>query len=136
MGKYPKTKYVTDDYVEKVNHYVYNNLSLRDLYVSQADDSFNEEVVKEVLDKDEQYIQLENRPHVILTSKGRLINTVKIRQYSVRFSPNTVYVYISSEHINMEELFLENGWEYSFEQIKNTYKKRGWVHQDYSKISS
>ena len=128
-----KGKYVTDDYIEKVEHYLYNNLPLSDLEdVSDTLASFNKEVVKEIVKKGEEWVQLPEFEHVILTSTGRFINTYKIRQYSVRFSPNTMHMYISSKKIKAEEIFQEQGWEFDVKKIKAKYKKNNWAHNDYT----
>lgn len=128
-----KTKYVTDDYIEKVEHYIYNNLPLSDLEdVSDTLDSFNKEVVKEIVKEGEQWVQLPEFEHVILTNTGRFINTHKIRQYSVRFSPNTMHMYINSKKIKAEELFEEQGWEFDIKKIKAQYIKNNWAYNDYT----
>lgn len=128
-----KTKYVTNDYIEKVEHYLYNNLPLSDLEdVSNPVEEFNPEVVKEVLKKGERWVQLKDHPHVIVTDKGRLINTYKIRQYHVRFTPNTLIITISSEKVEVQDIFEEQGWEWNLDKIKRDYSKYNWNFRDYS----
>ena len=135
MGK--RTKYVTDDYIEKVDHYLYNNLPLKKLmqedskYISK----FNKDVIEGLLNKGEKYVQLEgNGDHVVLTSFGRLINTHKINQYGVRCSPHKFHAYVGKEKIDIEQIFEQQGWDYDFETLKSYYSKYKWKLVDYGRM--
>ena len=130
-----KIKYVTDDYIEKVEHYLYNNLRIPyDEDVSETVYYFNKAVAEKILKEGEEYIQLEDElEHVIITSLGRLINTRKIRQYSVRFSPHSIHAFVSRNKIDIPQKFEEQGWDYDFKTIKHNYTKYNWRHTSYEK---
>lgn len=128
-----KHRYVDDDYIQKVEHYLYNNLDISHLYdVPNPVEDFNPEVVKEILKEGEQWVQIPEFEHVILTSRGRFVNTKKIRQYSVRFSPNTIHMYIESKKISAEDIFEEQGWEFDVKKIKQEYINNKWAYNDYT----
>lgn len=127
-----RSKYVTDDYIEKVEHYLYNNLPIpTDKIIPNGGHKFNKSVIKGLLKPGEKYVQLEEPlEYVALTNFGRLINTHKINQYSVRFSSNTIHVYVSHIKIVFEEIFVNEGWEFDLNTIVSNYKKYKWKHID------
>jgi hypothetical protein len=130
-----KGKYITQGYIEKVEHYIYNNLDISDLYnVPLIDDQFNEEYAKEVCKEGEKYVRLEgNDEHFILTSYGRLINTHRGSQMQVKFTPNHIHAYSSSGKVDIHDIFLQNGWEYDIPTLKAIYKKYKWRYVEYEK---
>lgn len=128
-----KRKYVDDAYIEKVEHYLYNNLGLPDDYfVPEARNTFNQEVVDELIHKGEKYIRLKDYDHVIATDKGRFINTGNPRQYTMRFSPTAMHMYVTEEKIDVVKIFEEQGWDYNLKKIKKHYIKNNWRFRDYS----
>ena len=128
-----KRKYVTDDYVEKINHYVYNDLSLRDLYVSEIVEEFNPELIKEILKEGEEYVRLENElEHVVVTNLGRAINTTKPNQYQARFTSNDLHIYAQRLKIPIQEIFEDNGWEFNVQNILDNFKRFNWKHKVWS----
>lgn len=131
-----KTKYVTDDYIKKVNHYLNNDLPLKELYTDVFKSDYNQSVVDDFIKKGEKYVRLEgDLDHVVLTSYGRLINTKRITQYSLRFTQNTIVTYVCDKKVDMPAIFEKQGWEYDFKKILNKYKKYKWTFQDTTKYS-
>ncbi len=128
-----KTKYVTNDYIEQAHHYIYNDLDLLDLYKDKDVSEFNQSVVDRFIKKGEKYIRLEgDYDYVIITSLGRLINTKRISQYSVRFTKNTMVVYVSDNKVDLRKVFEEEGWDYDVQKILKRYKRNKWMFRDTS----
>ena len=129
-----KVKYVEDSYIEKVEHYIYNNLNITDLYdVSQTVEYFTKEQVEKILKPGEKYNVVPDYEHVIVTSYARFINMVKLRQYSIRLVGGNVQMYISGQKIILKDLFEKFGWEYNMDKIKQGYDKYNWQYLDYDK---
>lgn len=131
-----KTKYVTDDYIKKVEHYLNNDLPLKELYTDVYTSDFNQKVVDSLIKKRERYVRLEgDLDHVVITSFGRLINTKRISQYSLRFTQNTIVAYVCDKKIDIPAIFEREGWEYNFKKILSNYRKYNWTFQDTTKYS-
>ena len=131
-----KTKYVTDDYIKKVEHYLNNDLPLKELYTDIYTSDYNQSVVDKLIKKRERYVRLEgDLDHVVITSFGRLINTKRISQYSLRFTQNTIVAYVCDKKIDLPAIFEREGWEYDFKKILNNYRKYNWTLQDTTKYS-
>lgn len=129
-----KKKYVTDDYIEKVQHYLYNDLPLKELYTDVYTSDFNQKVVDSLIMKREKYVRLEgDLDHVVITSFGRLINTKRISQYSLRFTAGSIVCYVCEKKIVIPAIFEREGWEYNFNKILNNYRKYNWTFQDTTK---
>ena len=132
-----KPKYVTDNYIEQVNHYVNNNLDLSELYVDESVSYYNQSVIDAMKKKGEKYIRLEgDNDYVVLTSFGRIINTKRITQYSVRFTKNSMVVYVFNNKVNCPNIFKEQGWEYDVHKIMRTYKRYKWEFRDTTNYDS
>jgi len=131
MGKYKKRDYVTKGYIEEVHHYIYNDLDILDLYKDKDVSEFNQSIVDRFIKRGEKYIRLEGEyDHVIITSLGRLINTKRITQYSIRFTKNTMVVYVSDNKIDVKDIFEQQGWDYDVKKILNRYKRFKWSFRD------
>lgn len=129
-----KPKYVTDDYINQVEHYINNNLPLLDLYDDTFTSDYNQRVVDNLIKKGEKYIRLKaDLDHVVITSYGRLINTKRVSQYSLRFTLNTLVAYVSDIKIDCEKIFKEQQWDYNVPKIRKIYDKYKWVYQDTTK---
>jgi len=131
MGKYKKRDYVTKGYIEEVYHYIYNDLDILDLYKDKDVSEFNQSIVDRFIKRGEKYIRLEGEyDHVIITSLGRLINTKRITQYSIRFTKNTMVVYVSDNKIDVKDIFEQQGWDYDVKKILKRYKRFKWSFRD------
>jgi len=134
-----KKKYVTDDYVKEVEHYIYNDLPLLSL-INVPEDvvSYDYEKFKKQLIKGEKYIQLEHElEYVAVTNKGRVWNLRYPREFITRFSPNTQHVYVGGVRLKMEDIFKTQGWDYNCKKIIKNFRKHDWVHRGpYVKVSS
>ena len=131
MGKYKKRDYVTKGYIEEVHHYIYNDLDILDLYKDKDVSEFNQSIADRFIKRGEKYIRLEgDYDYVIITSLGRLINTKRITQYSIRFTKNTMVVYVSDNKIDVKDIFEQQGWDYDVKKILNRYKRFKWSFRD------
>jgi len=131
MGKYKKRDYVTKGYIEEVHHYIYNDLDILDLYKDKDVSEFNQSIADRFIKRGEKYIRLEgDYDYVIITSLGRLINTKRITQYSVRFTKNTMVVYVSDNKIDVKDIFEQQGWDYDVKKILKRYKRFKWSFRD------
>ena len=133
MDNKRKDQYVTDKYVQEVEHYIYNDLPIpTTLIKDNYSHTFNEEVAKELMKKGEKYVQLKQFDHVVVTSFGRVINTSKVNQYRPKLKPTTsILLYIAGYAIDIKEVFLSEGWEFDLLKIYNRYKRYGWGYQTY-----
>jgi len=128
-----RTKYVDDAYIEKVEHYLYNNLGLpEDTYETPPSKTYDPNVAKQVAKEGEEFKRLEDElDHIIVSNYGRFINTASKRQFNVRFTPNVLIIYIQNEHVPSVELFESLGWTHDIEFFKSKYDEYGWKYQRY-----
>jgi len=122
-----RTKYITDDYIEKVEHYLYNNLGLppEDDYVVPTK-RYDPEVAKHIAKEGEEFKRLQGEhDHVIVSNLGRLVNTATKRQYSVRFTPYVMILYICNKHYDSVKLFESMGWNHDIQFFRANYEKYG-----------
>jgi len=128
-----REQYVSDDYIEKVEHYLYNNLGLPpDDFQPVPSKRYDPEVAKEVALEGEEFKRLEDDlDHIIVSNFGRLINTATKRQFIVRFTPNVMIIYIQNTHVPSVELFETMGWTHDIEYFRSNYDKYGWKYQPY-----
>jgi len=131
MGKYNKRDYVTKDYIEKVHHYINNDLDLSELYKDSNISYFDQRVIDTMKKRGERYVRLKgNIDYVVITSLGRLINTKRITQYSIRFTVNTIVAYVCDTKVEVKDIFEEQGWPYDVKKIMRNYKKYNWLFRD------
>ena len=129
-----KNNYVNADYIEKVEHYIYNNLDIFDLYdVSETDPATYEARVKEIIKEGEEYVILSDYdfPYLMATNTGRIINLEKLTQYSVRFSVNSFLLYVEQRKIDLQAIFESQGWKWDLKEVYNRYKTKKWKHTVY-----
>jgi len=121
-----KKDYVDQKYIEDIQHYVYNDLDLKELYPEE--EKIDKERLKQILKPGEKWAKLNlGIDGVVLTSFGRAINVDKIRQYSVRITPYYIHLYIDRTRVDFPAEFKKNKWEYDLEELKDNYKKYKWV---------
>ena len=131
-----RKKYITDDYIKDVEHYIHNDLPLDKFYKDTSIEKFNQKVADHLMKKGEKYVRLPyEREHIIITSYGRAINTHLVKQFSMRISAMTFHLYVTGLKINFPKIFKEQGWPYDFDKLKKNYIKYKWHHQDTSKYS-
>ena len=135
MG-YKRNKYVDDDYVELVNHYINNDIPLTELIDKVVEDheeryhlKLDKEWLESFLVEGEKYNLLGDHTNIVLTSKGRIINTAKKRAYIIYFTQTTVGCYVLGKKVMYAELFEKYNWDYSYDEILDNYNKYGWQYQ-------
>ena len=123
-----KKQYVTDGYIEEVEHYLNNNLDIQDLY---KESNSNLKLVEELLDKDEKYIRLEgNLDHYCITSYARIFNIDRINQLSVQYlNKEQIIIYLLREKHDFEVIFEEQAWNFDIKEIIKRYDQRGWSYK-------
>ena len=127
MGRQKSNLYVSDKYVEEMEHYINNNISPTvHPYYTETDLSFNAEKIKQVLKPGEEYVQLEYElKDCVVTSFGRSVNSMG-KQYAVKFTPNTLHLYVRKTKVDFVECFKSQGWEWDIDKFKSYYIKYGW----------
>lgn len=140
MGKWRRYKvkglkaYISDNYIAEVDHYINNDLDLTELYKDDTVSKFNQDVVDRLIKKGEKYVRLSHDlDDVIVTSFGRLINTSRVNQYNIRLTTGSFVVYVRGKKIDLQKIFLDNGWNYDYDFIKGNYDKYKWKYQDVKK---
>lgn len=127
-----KRDYITEGYIEKIEHYLYNGLDIKDLY---GDVNGVQKKHKSILDSlmkpDEQYRPTPEFDYIYVTSFGRYINAETPKQYSIRFTPNKCHLYVKRTYMDMVTHFEEFGWEFDIKQVLNNYTQYKWKHVTY-----
>lgn len=123
-------KYVTQGYIEEIEHRLYNDLSILDFYIEEEDDFvLDTQAVAKLLKPEEQYVRLkENLSGIVVTNFGRVINFRTIRQLAVKFTSKSMIVYVSREKVDVEKIFKDNKWNYDLIELEQYYKKYKWKH--------
>ena len=132
-----KRDYITDGYIEDVNHYLYNDIELTPVldkhlqeYNRKWNTEFNKEFADSVMLKGEVYAQLAVLDHYIVTNLGRVVNTGKKSFISMTITQTTCGTYAGqSDRINLENFFGQQGWHYDHNKIMKDYKKYKWKHR-------
>lgn len=132
-----KRDYITDGYIEDVNHYLYNDIPLTTVldkhlqeYNKKWNTEFNKEYADSLMKEGEVYVQVEVLDHYIVTSLGRVINTGRKTPVSMTITNTTAGTYAGqSERINLENFFAKQGWHYDHKKIIKDYKKYKWKHR-------
>ena len=127
-----KRSYLTDEFYEKAQHIIYNDLPTVDLYdVSGPVDDFREDVVKQIVlpkEKWKQITTVDGRTHLAYTSYARLINTQTIRILSCSITRLNILHCFNSNNLRSTDLFEEFGWEHDIEKLQKRYKQKGWKY--------
>tara|TARA_A100001201_G_scaffold4760_1_gene9198 strand:+ start:1025 stop:1468 length:444 start_codon:yes stop_codon:yes gene_type:complete len=124
--------YVTDDYVDDINHILNNNLSLSK-YIDDnpVGPQYNQRFVDKIIQKNEKYIRLEGEmDHLIFTSYGRLINTTRESYIKPGFTPHTILYYVNGIKIDVKGIFKEQGWDFNHKKILKRFLNNMWPIQN------
>ena len=132
---YIKKGVVTDDYVNEIEHRIYNNIPITNFLEEVLPPiEIDLSLVKKMFKKGEKSVIFgEGYEHVIVTSLGRLINGETLKQYTPKQGKTKLHLYLSingavaNTNVDLETVFKENGWPYSYKKILKTYKKYGWT---------
>lgn len=125
--KVRKRDYVTQNYIDNIYHYVYNDLDLKEIY-TEDEPVICDDVMDELVKPGEEYASINSLDNVVITSLGRVINLSRALQYSVLISPVEVHLYVRQQRISFPKLFEANGWDYDFKKIRNNYTKYNWKY--------
>ena len=128
-----RSQYVTQGYLDEIEHYIYNDIPLKNLYKRyDVSIKFDEQAIKEMLLPQEQYVQLEgNIDFCCVTNYGRVLNSHKKSQYSVKFGVLNCHLYVAGEKILFDDIFKQQGWDYNIPELYNRYIKNGWKYTKY-----
>ena len=117
--------YLTQEEIDLLTNRIYNDVLLsEDVDVQEIySTKFNKEVADKLILPEEEYVQLEgDQEHYILTSFGRLINTLYIRQIKTLFSGiHNIYYLNSTIMLKVSLEFEKNGWSYNREKIRKHF---------------
>jgi len=128
-----RSQYVTQGYLEEIEHYIYNDIPLKNLYKRyDVSIKFDEQAIKEMLLPQEQYVQLEgNIDFCCITNYAKVLNSHKKSQYSVKFGVLNCHLYVAGEKILFDDIFKQQGWDYNIPELYNRYIKNGWKYTKY-----
>ena len=118
---------ITNEEYAKAEHAIYNDLPL-----SLADNlpfkvkALDERYVEEVLIEGEQWVSLEDRPHMVLTSYSRLLNTYSKTIIKPAISSLTVYWTIGAISLRCQRDFPKYGWKYDHREQLQRYLDLKW----------
>jgi len=125
-----KKNYLTQSEIDLLSHKIYNDILLsEDADVQEIySTKFNKEVAEQLLLPEEEYVQLEGEvEHYIITSYGRLINTLYIRQIKTLFSGiHNIYYLNGTIMLKVSLEFEKNGWDYDREKIRKHFVDNKW----------
>ena len=128
-----KSEYLTDDEIFEIECAIYNNIT-ETLYEgsTQVSSKFDKNFIEQALYEGEEYCRLVYKylpgdyDHIVLTSKGRVINTHFKRMLKVVITVSQLHSRIAGNKIPVEEIFEDMGWEYSLDNIRKDYIKNKW----------
>ena len=125
-----KKNYLTQSEIDLLSHKIYNDILLsEDADVQEIySTKFNKEVAEQLILPEEEYVQLEGEvEHYIITSYGRLINTLYIRQIKTLFSGiHNIYYLNGTIMLKVSLEFEKNGWDYDREKIRKHFVDNKW----------
>jgi hypothetical protein len=77
--------------------------------------------------EDEKFAMLEGKYFdYAVTSFGRTFNVKTQKPVLVYFGMKDIQLVLRGDKINLSEIFEENGWEYSIEEISKIYQQYNW----------
>ena len=122
-----KKIYITNDEYERAEYEIYNDipLSLASNF-SAKDKTLDEGYVKEVLIEGEEWISIEEKPYMVLTSYSRMINTHTKRIIKPAISTLTIYWTVSELSIRSSKEFPKYGWKYNHKEQLQRYLDLNW----------
>lgn len=88
------------------------------------DTVFNQEVIKELVEKQPYYIIPEST--ILLRKDGLIINFKTLRTIKPQFTPRDIILNIKSKMIRMSDIFIINNWPWDREQVLRRYKSNNW----------
>lgn len=120
-----KNNYVTEKYIDEVEHYLYNGLDIKELY--KEDDDKLLEPFKELLLPEEQIVMF--MEDYAITSLCRIFNTKLKRIVQLNFyRDKSLNVSLRGKRVDLESVFEDNGWQYDVKEIQSQYKKNKWKY--------
>lgn len=127
MGYKKRPVVISDNEYAKAEHQIYNDLpfaldEIAPIKVKPLDEKF----VKEVIIEGEQWVSLQDKPHLVLTSYSRMINTDTKTILKPAISNITVYWTTSGASSRSNRDFPKYGWEYNHEETIQRYLDMNW----------
>jgi len=126
-----KRDYITQGYIEQVEHYVYNDLPILEFieknnkeYDNRYNIVFDKKFTDSILLPGEKYGKIPEADHCIVTSFGRVFNTSKAKPLKVTVTNSTIYAYVGKAAIvGFIEFFEQQGWDFDYDTIVNNLVK-------------
>jgi hypothetical protein len=122
-----KKIYITNDEYERAEYEIYNDIPLSlASNTSFKGKALDERYVEEVLIEGEQWVSIEEKPEMVLTSYSRLLNTHSKKIIKPAISSITVYWTIGSASVRCLRDFPKNGWKYDHKEQLERYLDLKW----------
>lgn len=128
-----KSDYLTDNEIFEIECAIYNNIT-ETLYESttEVSNKFDKSFIEQALFKGEEYCRLSYKyvpgdyDHIVLTSRGRVINTHSKRMLKIVITVTQLHSRVAGNKIPVEEIFDDMGWKYDLGSIRKDYIKNNW----------
>ena len=135
---YIKKGYITQNYVSEIEKRLYNNLPIEPFLESVLPlDTVGNDNLDDILKPGEEYVRLPfDFNHIIVTNKARVINLTTFKMYSMRIGNVSFHLYVNAKgakdsyKVDLEEIFLNEGWDYNFEKLRQSYIDNKWRHTE------
>jgi len=128
-GKTRRGQYLTQQDYERIEHIIYNNLSLP--FFTEKDikgPRQNKNILRTLLTKGEKYVEVpvEGYEHIYITSYGRAINSWRISVLTPAVTANNFIYYLGGTNVNSSEVFAEMGWKHDMFKLIRRFNKNQW----------
>jgi len=135
---YIKKGFITEKYVSEIEKRLYNNLPIEPFLEKVLPlNTVGNDNLDDILKPGEEYVRLPfDFNHIIVTNKARVINLTTLKMYSMRIGNVSFHLYVNAKgakdnyKVDLEEIFLNEGWDYNFEKLRQSYKDNKWRHTE------
>jgi len=118
---------ITNEEYERAEYEIYNDIPLSlASNLSFTTKTLDERFLKEVLIEGEEWVSIEEKPYMVLTSYSRMINTYSKRIIKPAISSLTVYWTVGGLSIRCFKEFKKYGWKYNHKEQLERYLDLNW----------
>ena len=133
---FKKVRFVEDDYLEKVEKYVYNDLKGLGEKILPYKDFYNEDAIKK-LNLQFEYVRLgEPLETCILTKDGQIYNTKNKTTKKVQISTYNIVYANNGATVDFKHTYKLLGWEFDHSKIVENYNRGNWPYYNNIKVGS
>lgn len=122
-----KRLYLSNKQKDEIEAAIYND-TLETLYqgIPKTIEGFvSEEAIKELIGEEE-YIHVPEQEEFILTRRGRIYNTERLKSVLIHYSGRNIRIYLKGKKREYPQLYEYAGWDYDPIKILKEFKKNKW----------